>query len=118
MDATMPGGTYTPLHTVLASIVTVPVAVPTGTFTYTGKQLAVGGPVDVKLSWTSKDAVGATISPGVGVVTLSGTKAVRIYTSTIFSLTLTGPGGKAVYSVTVKISPKPSPVNPTEKEKD
>ena len=118
VDATMPGGTYTPLHTVLASIVTVPVAVPTGTFTYTGKQLAVGGPVDVKLSWTSKDAVGATISPGVGVVTLSGTKAVRIYTSTIFSLTLTGPGGKAVYSVTVKISPKPSPVNPTEKEKD
>jgi len=57
-----------------------------------------------KLSWSSQNAASAQIDQGVGTVSTSGEKQVRVGQTTTFSLLVTGPGGtaQAQTCVTVK----------------
>jgi hypothetical protein len=56
------------------------------------------------LSWTSANATGGTISPGVGSVGSSGQTTVMPSQKTTYTGTFTGPGGVAACSTTVTVN--------------
>jgi RHS repeat-associated protein len=60
------------------------------------------------LSWTSASATTATIEPGIGNVSPSGSLTINPLQTTTFTITVTGPGGSASASVTVTVHQPPT----------
>lgn len=79
---------------------------PTGTFSVTPDSLALNGGT-VQLVWTSANATFASISPGIGIVPLSGDTTISVATTTNFKLTLVGVGDTAVYTARVFVAQPP-----------
>jgi peptidoglycan-associated lipoprotein len=61
------------------------------------------------LSWTSENATKLDLEPGVGSVQPSGSTSVSPTTSTTYTITVSGPGGNAVDTVRVTVSPAATP---------
>ncbi|HVS32034.1 MAG TPA: hypothetical protein VMS98_11325 [Thermoanaerobaculia bacterium] len=59
------------------------------------------------LSWTVQDATSVSISPGIGPVATSGSRAVTPAATTTYTLTATGPGGTRTATATVTVLPPP-----------
>ena len=59
----------------------------------------------VTLTWTSVHAVSAVIDQGIGDVPVSGSLAVHPSETTVYKITVTGPGGTAAGSVSVTVRP-------------
>ncbi len=57
------------------------------------------------LSWTSENATKLDLEPGVGSVQAQGSTAVSPSQSTTYTITASGPGGNAVDTVRVTVSP-------------
>jgi hypothetical protein len=91
-----------------SQVLTAPIRVgaaplsPSGTFGATPDTLPPGGG-NVTLRWTSVNASGASIDNGLGSVALSGSLVVTSTASTIYRLTLAGPGGVQELSVPVVV---------------
>lgn len=83
---------------------TVPLPMPTGTFTVSSATLpSTGG--SVTLTWTSANASSASIDQGVGTVSVNGTAIVNVTATKTFTLTLANSSGAtAAYSVTVTVA--------------
>jgi len=112
VDASKPGGTYTPLHSALVSNDVPPVQVaPSGAISASPVSLPVGGG-NVTISYSSLNATTASISQGVGSVTpnVSGSIVTFVSTSRIFTLTLSNSVATLSYSVSVSVS-VPVPVD-------
>jgi OOP family OmpA-OmpF porin len=66
-----------------------------------------------RLSWTSQNASDCAIQPGIGPVSLQGSKDITPTADTSYTLTCTGEGGKttsaAAVAVTIPPPPKPAP---------
>ncbi|GEM_PF-4238387 len=79
---------------------------PYGTFNISPGELS-NGPGNVTLSWTSVNAVSASIDHGVGAVSTSGSRVVFVDSTTTFTLTLANGQGNRTYarSVTVRRLP-------------
>jgi peptidoglycan-associated lipoprotein len=58
----------------------------------------------VQLSWNTSDASTASISPGVGSVSVQGSTAVKPSASTTYTLTANGAGGSAESSVRISVN--------------
>ncbi len=56
------------------------------------------------LSWTSSDAVEASLDNGIGPVALNGSLQVSPALSTTYTITATGPGGTSTAAVTVTVN--------------
>jgi peptidoglycan-associated lipoprotein len=69
---------------------------------------------DSTLKWAvSGDASSIAISPGIGTVAASGSRRVFPSQTTVYTLTVTGPGGTAERSATVTVNtPPPAPPPP------
>jgi peptidoglycan-associated lipoprotein len=69
-----------------------------------------------RLTWTSTDASDLDIEPGVGKVTPQGSTPVNPSTTTMYTITATGPGGTGNASATVTVlsssAPPPAANNP------
>jgi OOP family OmpA-OmpF porin len=68
------------------------------------------------LNWSSANATGLSIEPGVGMVAVNGSKRVCPSASTSYTATATGPGGSASSSASVNVkqaAPPPPPAAPT-----
>jgi hypothetical protein len=104
LTLTGPGGTqrYQVTVTVAAP------AKPTGTFTVTPANLPYGGG-QVKLQWTSQNATADTINQGIGAVGQNDSTVVTAATTTTYTLSLSGPGGRQQYSATVTVAPPTPP---------
>src|SRR3989344_1357840 len=65
---------------------------------------------DITLSWNSSNATSASIDQGIGSVGVNGTRIVYdIYASTIYTLTVTGPGGTANCKTTIIVQEQQAP---------
>jgi peptidoglycan-associated lipoprotein len=60
------------------------------------------------LSWSTTNATSATIT-GIGPVPVNGSQPVTPSTSTVFTLTATGPGGTVSASTRITLTPPPPP---------
>jgi hypothetical protein len=75
---------------------------PSGSISANPSSLPTGGG-SVTLQWSSTNATGATLSPGVGAVAVNGSRVVSVTSSTTFTLSLTGPGGTASATAQVNV---------------
>ena len=66
----------------------------------------------VTLRWSSTNADGAEITPGVGAVGANGTRQVSPTETTVFNIVAKGPGGTGRGSATVTVRPPPPPPPP------
>jgi peptidoglycan-associated lipoprotein len=68
------------------------------------------------LGWSTADATGASIEPGVGMVPVNGSRQVYPTIGVTYTLSVTGPGGHASATTTVRVSTPPSapPPPPTQ----
>jgi hypothetical protein len=83
------------------------VSLPTVQFSAHPLQLPhVGG--DVQLSWTTEYAEAATVDQGVGRVELSGSRMVRVTSTTVFTLHATNQAGEGRSTVTVTVEQPPT----------
>lgn len=64
------------------------------------------------LSWSSENATKLVLEPGVGSVDAQGTTSVSPTVSTTYTITATGPGGNAVDTSRITVSP-PSAAQPS-----
>jgi outer membrane protein OmpA-like peptidoglycan-associated protein len=64
------------------------------------------------LAWSSTNATGASIEPGIGSVGASGSREVCPDTTTKYTITASGPGGSQMASETVNVTPKAVPPPP------
>ncbi|MEW6511413.1 MAG: T9SS type A sorting domain-containing protein [Bacteroidota bacterium] len=71
---------------------------------------------NVTLSWTSLNAATASIDHGIGSVPLNGSRSVHVPATTLFTLTLSGPGGVATTSARVVVAGPPPPGGPSPRE--
>ena len=97
-----------PVTTMLQASVRVDtmLPLPEGTFTVTPSSLPYGGG-DVVLNWTSVNAMSATIDQGIGDISLSGSRTVRVSSPTVFTLTLSNGQRSVPISVRVAVDPIP-----------
>jgi|GEM_PF-2458367 len=65
------------------------------------------------LSWKSTNGRSARITPGIGLVPVSGSREVFPKRTTSYTVTVEGDGGTATASVVVKVVPAPPATNPT-----
>ena len=68
------------------------------------------------LNWSSTNATGLNLQPGIGSVAPEGSTRVSPAQSTTYTITATGPGGSADASVRITVSappPPPPPARPT-----
>jgi hypothetical protein len=87
-----------------ATVTIAAAAVPTGTLTVTPATVASGD--SVTLAWTSSGATGGSIDHGVGVVTLpSGSRKVRVDTTSHFVLSLTNATGTTTKTARANVTP-------------
>jgi peptidoglycan-associated lipoprotein len=73
----------------------------------------------VTLSWSSTNATGLTLSPGIGNVSAEGSQRVTPQESTTYTITATGPGGSADANARVTVNvpaPPPKSAEPTVQE--
>jgi uncharacterized protein (TIGR03437 family) len=80
---------------------------PTATLTASSTSIVVGDPVT--LTWNTTGATedgGIYIDNGVGFVLASGSRVLYLSETTTFFLSAIGPGGAALVSVTVNVTPK------------
>lgn len=84
---------------------TVAVAPVTAQFSAQPSQISCGD--STRLTWSSAEAVAATIS-GIGEVSASGDRAVSPTQTTTYDLTASGPGGEAKGSATVNVNTQPT----------
>ena len=102
--ASAPSGQRDPLlRAMVRAINNPPSLLPTGTFTATPSSVPPGGGT-VTLSWTSSNAVSASIDQGIGAVALSGSRTVSVTSTTTFTLTLTNANGSQTYPATVTVT--------------
>ncbi|GEM_PF-2693844 len=92
--------TYIPPASFYPTPTTVPVA-PQATFTASKTSISPGEPVI--LSWTSSDATTLSIDSGIGLVNQTDSKLISPLTTTIYTLTASGPGGKTLKSVIISV---------------
>ena len=82
-------------------------AIPTVTLSASPTSVASGG--SSTLTWSSTDATSCTASGGwTGAKDISGTLAVTVSATTIYTLACTGTGGTTTQSVTVTVVPAPT----------
>ena len=99
--ATGPGGTAT-------DTTTVTVTYPPPTITsFTVNPTTIQRGEGATLSWSSANAVTASIDQGIGSVSVSGTQAVSPTATTTYMLTVVGLGGTATSTVTLNVTPLP-----------
>ena len=91
-----------------------PPARPTVTLTASSTFIQKGE--TVTLSWSSTNATQLTLGPGIGSVAPEGSTRVSPESSATYTITATGPGGKADAStrITVAAPPPPAPEKPSE----
>jgi peptidoglycan-associated lipoprotein len=65
------------------------------------------------LNWSSTNAASLMLSPGVGSVSLQGSRPVMPTASTTYEITATGPGGSATANVRITVTPPPPPAPTT-----
>jgi len=82
-------------------------AAPTVKLTATPDFIAQGQQSTLK--WTSENATKLDLEPGVGSVEASGSTTVSPNESTTYTITVSGPGGNAVDTVRVTVSPQAAP---------
>lgn len=66
----------------------------------------------VTLNWSSTNATGLDLQPGIGRVAPEGSTRVSPAQSTTYTITATGPGGAADHSVRITVSAPPPPPPP------
>jgi peptidoglycan-associated lipoprotein len=64
------------------------------------------------LRWATENATEASIAPGIGTVSASGTRQVYPSDTTTYTLTARGPGGTATSTATVTVTVPPPPPPP------
>lgn len=96
----------TPPPTMTTTQQTAPPARPTVTLQASSTMVQQGG--NTTLSWSSTNATALTLVPSVGSVAPEGSAKVSPTESTTYTITATGPGGKA--DATVRITVGASPV--------
>jgi peptidoglycan-associated lipoprotein len=77
--------------------------------TFSADHATINQGESVQLSWNTSDATTASISPGVGGVSLQGSTSVTPSVSTTYTLTASGAGGSAESSVRIFVN-APAPV--------
>jgi hypothetical protein len=60
------------------------------------------------ITWTGTDATSASIDQGIGSVPVNGSLVVTPAATTVYTITVTGPGGTATASVTVMVGALPT----------
>jgi len=81
---------------------------PSASLSASATSIAPGG--STTLTWNVTNATTASISPGIGVVPLTGSKQVTPTATTTYVITASGAGGSATANVTVTVSqPQPGP---------
>src|SRR5262249_40052166 len=98
LTATGPGGTRTATATVTVN------PAPTIAFTATPSTVLPGS--NVQLTWQVFDAMLVVLDPDLGAQAFSGSITVTPKSSTIYTLTATGPGGTRVAQVNVTVGGK------------
>jgi OmpA-OmpF porin, OOP family len=61
------------------------------------------------LTWSSTNATGVSLAPGVGSVDPSGSRQVCPASTTQYTIAATGPGGRGTAAATVAVTPPPTP---------
>ncbi len=87
--------------------VTAPLPKPTCTLAANPTSISAGG--SATLSFTSTNAISATLSSGIGAIPTSGSVVVTPATTTTYVATVTGTGGTASCSATLTVIPLPKP---------
>ncbi len=64
------------------------------------------------LTWSSTNATGVSLDPGVGSVDPSGSRQVCPASTTQFTIAATGPGGRGTAAATVTVNPPPAAAAP------
>jgi hypothetical protein len=93
LTATGPGGAITKTATVNI--------VPTASFSASPTTITVGA--SSTLTWSTTNATSVYFSPPIGSTALSGTKSVSLLDDTIYTMTVTGPGGSITKTATVNV---------------
>jgi uncharacterized repeat protein (TIGR01451 family) len=116
--ATGPSSTTTYTLTVTAACGSASQATATTTVTVgpaPGGSLNFSGDISLgctaTLNWTATNATSGTLNPGgisVPVVSGSGSITVTPIVTTVYTLSLTGPGGSASFNATVTVNPAPA----------
>ncbi len=93
-----------------------PPATPAPVCTLTAEPTTVDKGQSVTLSWTSQNATGLDLQPGVGSVQAQGSNSVTPQDSTTYTLNVNGAGGSGSCNarVTVTTPPPPPPPPPVE----
>jgi hypothetical protein len=95
---TGPGGTAT-----ATAIVTVNSEPPPG-IVFSAVPTSIQRGQSSILNWTTTNAVSATINQGIGSVSLNGSQSVSPQETTIYMITVIGPGGSSNAQVTVAVT--------------
>ena len=101
--ATGPGGTAT------ASVTLTVTPPPPPTVTLTANPASIVQGTSSTLTWSSTNAVTASIDQGVGSVNPNGTLSITPTQTTTYTITAQGPGGTASASTTVTVTPLNGP---------
>ena len=101
--ATGPGGTAT------ASVTLTVTPPPPPTVTLTANPASIVQGTSSTLTWSSTNAVTASIDQGVGLVNPNGTLSITPTQTTTYTITAQGPGGTASASTTVTVTPLNGP---------
>jgi hypothetical protein len=94
----------------IPGIAPVPVYNPASISSFSASKSVIEAGETVVLTWTTNNATGVTISPGVGTVAASGSTTVTPAATTTYTLTASGQSGSSVSSTaTVTVRPRVSP---------
>ncbi|MES2135390.1 MAG: hypothetical protein V4449_04070 [Patescibacteria group bacterium] len=104
LTATGPGGSVLCAVTVTIT----PEPAPTCTLSANPTSINEGG--SSTLSWTTTNVTSVNINQGIGSVTQNGSTSVSPNSSTVYTLTATGPGGTVTCAQGVTVIPAPLPV--------
>ena len=86
------------------------------TVTLTAEPSTIERGQSVTLSWTSENATGLDLQPGIGKVQAQGSQTATPQDSTTFTLTATGAGGTNTATARVAVSAPPPPPPPKPEE--
>ncbi len=100
LTATGSGGTVT-----ATSKITLSVAPPTVTFSAAPTTIEAGQ--NSTLSWTTSNATSVSIDQGIGAVSTNGSISIHPLQTTLYTMTIAGPGGSATGYTQVTVVSKP-----------
>ena len=100
--ATGPGGRGTAAATVTVN------PPPAATVTLSANPATIVQGQCATLTWSSTNATGVSLDPGVGSVDPSGSRQVCPASTTQFTIAATGPGGRGTAAATVTVNPPPT----------